>query len=105
MELFPDNVRYSYSECLLDGTPLSTLLYKLYTKYFSDKLKFSDMTNGINHRYHMTFISKIKEYETRVAQGKAFRLAIKEELVAAVWHPDKVEKLIDKYGLDIIDTL
>ena len=29
MELFPDNVRYSYSECLLDGTPLSTLLYKL----------------------------------------------------------------------------
>ena len=103
MELFPDNVRYSYSECLLDGTPLSTLIYKLYTKYFSDKP--SDMTNGINHRYHKTFINKIKEYEERIAQGRAFRLAIKEELVAAVWHPDKVEKLIDKYGIDIIDTL
>jgi hypothetical protein len=107
MELFPDNVRYSYSECLLDGTPLSTLLYKLYTKYFSDKLilTLSDMTNGINYRYHMTFISKIKEYEARIAQGRAFRLAIKEELVAAVWHPDKVEKLINKYGIDFLDTL
>jgi hypothetical protein len=105
MELFPDNVRYSYSECLLDGTPLSTVLYKLYNKYFSDKLTLSDMTNGINHRYHKTFISRIKEYEARVAQGKAFRLAIKEELVAAVWHPDKVEKLINAYGIDIIDTL
>ena len=103
MELFPNNVKYSYCECLLDGTPLSTLIYKLYTKYFSDKP--NDMTNGINHRYHKTFISRIKEYEARVAQGKAFRLAIKEELVAAVWHPDKVEKLIDKYGIDIIDTL
>jgi len=105
IELFPDNVRYSYSECLLDGTPLSIVLYKLYNKYFSDKLTLSDMTNGINHRYHKTFINKIKEYEARIAQGKAFRLAIKEELVAAVWHPDKVEKLINAYGIDIIDTL
>jgi hypothetical protein len=103
MELFPDNVRYSYSECLLNGTPLSTVLHKLYNKYFSDKP--SDMINGINYRYHKTFINKIKEYEARVAQGKAFRLAIKEELVAAVWHPDKVEKLINAYGIDIIDTL
>jgi len=103
MELFPNNVKYSYCECLLDGTPLSTLIYKLYTKYFSDKP--SDMTNGINHRYHKTFINKIKEYEERIAQGRAFRLAIKEELVAAVWHPDKVEKLINAYGIDIIDTL
>jgi hypothetical protein len=64
---------------------------------------------SITHRYqlhsHTSFINEIKEYEARIAQGKAFRLAIKEELVAAVWHPDKVEKLIDKYGIDIIDTL
>jgi hypothetical protein len=53
----------------------------------------------------LTFISKIKEYEARIAQGRAFRLAIKEELVAAVWHPDKVEKLINKYGIDFLDTL
>jgi hypothetical protein len=105
MELFPDNVRYSYSECLLDGTPLSIVLYKLYNKYFSDKATVSDMINGINYRYHKTFINKIKEYEARIAQGKAFRLAIKEELVAAVWHPDKVEKLINEYGIDILDTL
>jgi hypothetical protein len=105
MELFPDNVRYSYSECLLDGTPLSIVLYKLYNKYFSNKLTLSDMTNGINHRYHKTFINRIKEYEARIAQGKAFRLTIKEELVAAVWHPDKVEKLINAYGIDILDTL
>jgi hypothetical protein len=108
MELFPDNVRYSYSECLLDGTLLSTLLYKLYNKYFPNRPIYSffdDMTNGINHRYHKAFINKIKEYEERIAQGKAFRLAIKEELVAAVWHPDKVEKLINAYGIDFLDTL
>jgi hypothetical protein len=65
--------------------------------------------NSINYRYrssyHSSYVNEIKEYEARIAQGKAFRCAIKEELVAAVWHPDKVEKLINKYGLDIIDTL
>ena len=111
MELFPDNVRYSYSECYLNGTPIYICLYNLYTKYFPDEpiLTPENAINSINYRYrssyHSSYVSEIKEYESRIAQGKAFRLAIKEELVAAVWHPDKVEKLINAYGLDIIDTL
>ena len=111
MELFPHNVRYTYSECCLNGTPIYICLYNLYKKYFPDeRINISDhVINSINHRYrsyyHSSCIYEIKEYEARIAQGRAFRLAIKEELVAAVWHPDKVEKLINKYGLDIIDTL
>jgi len=111
MELFPDNVRYSYSECYLNGTPIYICLYNLYTKYFPDEpiLTPENAINSINYRYrssyHSSYVSEIKEYEARIAQGKAFRLAIKEELVAAVWHPDKVEKLINAYGIDIIDTL
>lgn len=111
MELFPTNVRYTYSHCYLNGTPIYTCLYNLYTKYFPEKSipKSEHVINSTNYRYasypHSSYVSEIKEYEARIAQGKAFRLAIKEELVAAVWHPDKVEKLINKYGLDIIDTL
>ena len=29
----------------------------------------------------------------------------KEELIAAAWHPRRVERWIEKYGLDILDTL
>lgn len=111
MELFPDNVRYSYSECYLNGTPIYICLYNLYTKYFPDEpiLTPENAINSINYRYrssyHSSYVSEIKEYEARIAQGRAFRCAIKEELVAAVWHPDKVEKLINAYGIDIIDTL
>jgi hypothetical protein len=111
MELFPNNVRYTYSHCYLNGTPIYTCLYNLYTKYFpkSPIPTSGHMINSINYRYysysHSFFINEIKEYEARIAQGRAFRLAIKEELVAAVWHPDKVEKLINAYGIDIIDTL
>ena len=111
MELFPHNVRYTYSECYLNGTPIYICLYNLYKKYFPDnRINISDhVINSINHRYrsyyHSSCIYEIKEYEARIAQGRAFRCAIKEELVAAVWHPDKVEKLINAYGIDIIDTL
>ena len=111
MELFPHNVRYTYSECCLNGTPIYICLYNLYKKYFPDnRINISDhVINSINHRYrsyyHSSCIYEIKEYEARIAQGRAFRLAIKEELVAAVWHPDKIEKLINAYGIDIIDTL
>lgn len=111
MELFPTNVRYTYSDCCLDGTPIYTCLYNLYTKYFPEKpIPTSEhVIRSITHRYqlhsHIPFVNEIKEYEERIAQGKAFRCAIKEELVAAVWHPDKVEKLINAYGIDIIDTL
>lgn len=107
MELFPNKLRYSYSECYLDGIPMYTCLYNIYKKYFPSKhiSRFNTVLNTISYRYHSSFISEIKEYEERVQQGRAFRLAIKEELVAAVWHPDRVEKLIDKYGIDIIDTL
>jgi len=107
MELFPDNVRYSYKDCYIDGSAISLLLASTYWKYFPGKPIFDPWTaiNYITYRCHSSFINEIKEYEARIAQGRAFRLAIKEELVAAVWHPDKVEKLINAYGIDIIDTL
>lgn len=31
--------------------------------------------------------------------------AVKQELVAAVWHPCRVEKLVESYGLDILEVL
>ena len=107
MELFPDNLRYNYSESCLNGVPIYKSLYDKYTKYFPKKSMYkpSIILNTVNYRYHSPFVNEIKEYESRITQGKAFRLAIKEELVAAVWHPDKIEKLINKYGIDIIDTL
>ena len=107
MELFPDNLQYNYSSCYLNGTPIYKCLYDKYTKYFPHKPinKPDDMLNSACYRYQKSFINDIKEYESRITQGRAFRLAIKEELVAAVWHPDKVEKLINAYGIDIIDTL
>ena len=107
MELFPNKLRYNYSECYLDGIPMYACLYRIYKKYFPSKHinRFNTVLNTICYRYHSSFINEIKEYEERVQQGRAFRLAIKEELVAAVWHPDKVEKLINAYGIDIIDTL
>jgi hypothetical protein len=61
--------------------------------------------NSINYRYDSRYINEIQEYEERIAQGRAFRLAIKEELIAAVWHPDKVEKIINMYGIDYLDSL
>ena len=107
MELFPNKLRYNYSECYLDGIPMYACLYRIYKKYFPSKHinRFNTVLNTICYRYHSSFINEIKEYEERIQQGRAFRLAIKEELVAAVWHPDKVEKLINTYGIDIIDTL
>lgn len=101
MELFPDNVRYTYSECCLNGTPIYTCLYNLYTKYFPDKpiLTLDHVINSINYRYrssyHSSYVNEIKEYEARIAQGKAFRLAIKEELVAAALHPDRIERILE----------
>jgi len=107
MELFPKNLTYKYSECSLNDTPIYTCLYNLYTKYFPEEYMSEpkNALNDINFRYESRYINDIQEYEERIAQGKAFRLAIKEELIAAVWHPDKVEKLINKYGIDILDTL
>ena len=107
MELFPNKLRYNYSECYLEGIPMYACLYRIYKKYFPSKHinRFNTVLNTICYRYHSSFINEIKEYEERIQQGRAFRLAIKEELVAVVWHPDKVEKLINTYGIDIIDTL
>jgi len=120
MELFPKNLRYNYSECELNDTPIYTCVYNLYTKYFP-KEYMSDPKNDLNHeeymshpkntlnsinyRYDSRYINEIQEYEERIAQGRAFRLAIKEELIAAVWHPDKVEKIINMYGIDYLDSL
>ena len=107
MELFPKNLRYNYSECSLNNIPIYTCLYNLYTKYFPEEYMShpKNALNSINYRYDSRYINEIQEYEERIAQGRTFRLAIKEELIAAVWHPDKVEKIINMYGIDILDSL
>jgi hypothetical protein len=32
-------------------------------------------------------------------------LAVKEELMAAAWHPQRVERWIEAYGIEILDTM
>ena len=107
MDLFPKNLRYNYSECSLNNIPIYTCVYNLYTKYFPEEYMSlpKNVLNSINYRNESRYINEIQEYEARIAQGRAFRLAIKEELIATVWHPDKVEKIINKYGIDYLDSL
>lgn len=107
MDLFPKNLRYNYSECSLNNIPIYTCVYNLYTKYFPEEYMSlpKNALNSINYRNESRYINEIQEYEARIAQGRAFRLAIKEELIATVWHPDKVEKIINKYGIDYLDNL
>ena len=107
MDLFPKNLRYNYSECSLNNIPIYTCVYNLYTKYFPEEYMSlpKNVLNSINYRNESRYINEIQEYEARIAQGRAFRLAIKEELIATVWHPDKVEKIINKYGIDYLDNL
>ena len=80
---------------------------RLFEKYFPEEYMSDpkNVLNSINYRNESRYINEIQEYEARIAQGKAFRLAIKEELIATVWHPDKVEKIINKYGIDYLDNL
>lgn len=107
MDLFPKNLRYNYSECSLNNIPIYTCVYNLYTKYFPEEYMSDpkNVLNSINYRHESPYINEIQEYEARIAQGRAFRLAIKEELIATVWHPDKVEKIVNKYGIDYLDNL
>jgi len=103
-ELFSTpKMRYKYVDCCLNGVPLNSLVNSLYSKYFQNTETIQ--TNIINHYTHTHTIRKIQDYEAAMLQGKAFCSAIKEELVSVVWHPDKVEKIINAYSIDFLDTL
>jgi hypothetical protein len=110
-ELFPVGVRYRYEECLLHGVELHTIINRLYEKYFGEKPRFTSTRicnqfldkNNISSHQHSHIIDKILEYESRLAQGRAFRLQVKEELVEQAWHPRRVKKWI--YADIDIDTL
>ena len=105
MELFPENVKYKYIECNLEGEALNIIINQLYKKYFStspqQNTKF--MNNMIYSHAHKQIIEEIRSYETKAQQGKAFCNIIKEELIACVWHPDRVEKWINaNIDLDLL---
>lgn len=43
-----------------------------------------------------------KEYIKK--QSRKFYCNVKEELVAVVWYPRRVEKLVEQYGLDVLEA-
>jgi hypothetical protein len=111
MELFPEKVKYRYIECNLEGEGINILINQCYKKYFNEAPRYSSnrlanqkiMNNMIYSRFHSVIIDSIRTYEQKVAQGKAFCRTIKEELLATVWHPNRVEKWLE---LDIdLDSL
>ena len=105
IELFsPPRMRYKYLNCYLNGVPLNSLINKLYSKYFQNNNNSIDK-NEIYFATYSPIIKQIIEYEAKIVQGEEFCRTIKEELVSVVWHPDKVEKIINTYGIDYLDTL
>lgn len=105
MELFPSACnRYRYANCSLENEPIAALVSRLYIKYFGYKY-FHFKKNVVNYRIHSNIIEEIREYEENVVKAKENNNRIKEELIQAVYHPDRVEKGINKYGMEFIDTL
>jgi Leucine-rich repeat (LRR) protein len=59
------------------------------------------------HRPLHLYIERSNAFYHKKQQQKCqerYRL-LKEELVAAVWHPRRVERLIETYGLDVLEGL
>jgi hypothetical protein len=102
MELFPEHIKYKYTECNLNGMRLNILINKLYKKYFNIESQLNKEFNIIYSDYNKSILDEIRNYETRVTQGKQFCKIIKETLVAAVWHPDRVEKWLHT-GIELDD--
>ena len=110
-DLFPVRVRYRYEDCLLNGVELNTIINSLYEKYFGERPRYTCHRihnqfldkNSISRHLHSHIIESILEYQRCITQGRAFRLEVKEELVAQAWHPRRVEKWI--YADIDIDTL
>jgi len=113
MELFPKKAIYRYVGCTLNGIPLNTALNQLYYKYFQKEPKYTShrvfnqpiLQNTIYYRFHNAIINEIKDYEKQILSAKKFSQKIKIDLIEQVWHPDRVEKIINVYGIDYLDTL
>jgi hypothetical protein len=107
MELFPPNCRYRYTQCNLNGIPIVKHINELYKKYFGIEPVVDNTYNPnvVYYRNYSNIIEQIREYETRILQGKEFRLTIKEELVAMALHPDRICKWIEEFGIDIIEEI
>lgn len=103
MELFPKNCRFRYFDSYLNGTPIYLEFNRLYEKYFtvSDKLE----KNLIYYRDHSTFVEEIRNYEECVKQKKEICNRFKEELMMKLYHPDRVSRIIDMYGFDVLDDI
>jgi len=105
MELFPLSCnRYRYSKCSLNNEPIASLVSRVYLKYFGYKY-FHFKKNVVNYRIHSTIIEEIREYEENIIKARENNNRIKEELIQKVYHPDRVEKGINTYGMDFIDSL
>lgn len=99
-----------YSMCSLNGVELHTVINTKYTKYFGKAPRYNTTrlynqlihTNVIQLKYHASIIREIIDYEARIKQGREFRLAVKEELVAMAWHPRRVDKWIYA-DIDLLD--
>jgi hypothetical protein len=73
-------------------------------KYFGYKY-FHFKKNVVNYRIHSSIIEEIREYEQNIIKAKENNNRIKEELIQLVYHPDRIERGINKYGIEFIDTL
>lgn len=103
IELFPTKCRYRYSNCNLNTVPIYILLNDLYYKYFNVKDKLNK--NLVYYRIHSNIIEEIRNYEDCIKQKKEICNVFKEELMAKLYHPDRVLRLIETFGIDILDEI
>ena len=103
MELFPANCRYRYSNCELNSNLMNLEINKLYMKYFNESNKIN--YNLINYRIHSNIIEEIRTYEECIKNKKVICTIFKEEFMAKLYHPDRVLRLIETYGIDILDEI
>ena len=111
VELFPKNIRYRYVNCLLNGIPLNICINNIYFKYFQkyptyhNKACYQPLNHIIYYKFHNVIIDDIIKYRESMAKSREFTLTIQQDLIANVWHPDRVEKIINQFGIDFLDTL
>lgn len=112
MELFSNSLlSYKFAGVYIDGEELSILINKLYTKYFNVLPRYTThrlanqklMNNMIYSRIHSQIIDDIYNYVTKLEQATQFCQIIKEELIAAAFHPNRIGPLIRKYGIEMLE--
>ena len=110
-ELFPQEVKYTYENCQLNGVPLNEIVRTKYKKYFGNNPVYTAIRlynqsirlNKITSITHKNIINTICQYETACRRGKIFSNTIREGIIEFVWHPRRVEKWI--YADIDLDTL